>query len=223
MKYLLYPLILLFIALGCVEIIPVVKWSAANVATYQWMLYGLAGYLILRKTRIISRNELWLQTFSHELSHTIVSLMFFQKIHSFQAEEDTGVMYRSGSGWGGIFITLAPYCLPIYTYLFIFLRLLGAVEMFYIFDILIGFTLAFHLVSFWKQTRPYQTDIQKYGYLLSYLFIIAFLIFNLTIIISTIRFGVIDAAINLFTHYWSDIKYCWQELLSLINDFKQNS
>lgn len=164
----------------------------------------MAVYFLLRITPL-SRNESWAQTFSHELSHTVVGMMFLQKIHSFKAEEDTGEISHSGKGYGRIFITLAPYCLPIYTYAFILLRLTAASNMLYIFDILIGFTLAFHIICFWKQTRPYQTDIQRFGNLRSYLFIVAFWVFNASVILLSIRKGVVESVIYLFPRYWGHI------------------
>ena len=93
-------------------------------------------------------------------------MMFFRKINSFQASDNgTGVIYHSGRRkFGSIFISLAPYCFPIFTYLFMLLRILGSEEMYYIFDIFIGFTAAFHFTCFWRQTGNYQTDIQGQGY-----------------------------------------------------------
>lgn len=210
MKYLFYPLILLFIAVTVVEFIPISVYVASNLAAYKWLFYGMIGYFVLRITPLLSRNESWAQTFSHELSHTVVGMMFLQKIHSFHADEDTGVIWHSGKGYGRIFISLAPYCLPIYTYAFILLRLMGASNMLYIFDIIIGVTLAFHIVCFWKQTKPYQTDIQGQGYLRSYLFIVAFWVFNASVILLSIRKGVVDAVVYLFPRYWGSV-VSWSE------------
>lgn len=171
MKYLYYPIITLLLILALLGLFPIVKWLCFNIATYQWMLYGMGGYIVMRRL-FFKRNERWMQTFTHELSHTIVSLMFFRKIHSFYVAEGSGIIYHSGSRrFGDIFISLAPYCLPYFTFLFLLLRVVGASNMLYIFDLFIGLTLAFHLTCFISQTRSYQTDIQKHGYARSYLFI----------------------------------------------------
>ena len=147
-----------------------------------------------------------MQTFSHELTHTIVGLMFGRKIHSFKATNDEGgEMWHSGNRFGGIFIALAPYCLPIFTYAFLLLRIIGASNQLMWFDIFIGFTLAFHVVCFAKQTRNYQTDIQQHGYFKSYLFIALFLLFNATVILLSIRKGIVGSVTYLFPQYWSDI------------------
>ncbi len=164
MKYLYYPIVVILLALTLVEFVPTFSWACNHISRYQWMLYGMGIYFVIRMIPFYERNEQWLQTFSHELSHTVVGMMFFQKIHSFHAEENQGIVWRSGRPIGDIFISLAPYCLPIFTYAFLLLRIIGADKMLYVFDLFIGFTLAFHLVCFWKQTRPYQTDIQQQGY-----------------------------------------------------------
>ena len=78
--------------------------------------------------------------------------------------------------------------------------------MLYVMDILIGLTLGFHLHCFLTQSRNYQTDISDRGYVKSYLFIAAFLMFNLTVILMSVRLGIVEANVRLFTAYWSDMK-----------------
>lgn len=207
------------IALVAVHIPEILIWAAKNIRVYQWFLYGAAGYFVLRLIPAIRRNEKWLQTFSHELTHTLVSIMFFRKIHSFQAEaEGTGAVWHSGKRrFGSIFISLAPYCFPIFTYFFMILRILGSEEMFYIFDILIGLTAAFHFMCFWKQTGNYQTDIQGQGYARSYFFIIAWRLFNATIILLTVRMGIVDAVTWIFPEYWNTLTVWWETLRQWIS------
>lgn len=181
------------------------KWMAQHLNYYLWFFMGFGAYYILRLLPFLRKNEEFLQIFSHELTHTVVGLFFFQRIHSFQANEQEGVVWHSGRRFGSLLISLAPYCLPIFTFAFLLLRIIGANKSLYIFDLLIGFTLAFHFLCFIKQTRPYQTDISSNGYLLSFLFIACFLLFNLTIIMLSIRKGIINANTYLFTSYWKDI------------------
>lgn len=207
------------IAVIAVNIPDVFITAAKSIKTYQWFLYGAAGYFVIRLIPAIRRNEKWLQTFSHELTHTIVSIMFLRKIHSFQVEaEGTGAVWHSGKrSFGSMFISLAPYCFPIFTYLFMLLRLLGSSEMMYIFDITIGLTAAFHFVCFWKQTGNYQTDIQSQGYARSYFFIAAWRLFNATIIILTIRMGIVEAVTYIFPKYWETITHWWNTVLHWIS------
>ena len=132
MKYLFYPIAILLLALTCAEFFPVLMYACKHIAVYQWLLYGIGAYFIIRRFNFFSRNEQWLQTTSHEVTHAIVGMMFFHKIHSLQANEDHGVVYHSGRKIGDIFISLAPYCLPILTYAFLLLRIMGANRMLYV-------------------------------------------------------------------------------------------
>ncbi len=208
MKYLYYPIIAILIILFSIEFFDTIVYAVTHLAKYQWMIYGMIAYFIIRRFRFFSCNEEWLQTTSHELSHTIVGLMFLHKIHSLESRENSGVVYHSGK-YGGIFISLAPYCLPIFTYIILLARLIGANQMLYIFDILIGFSLAFHILCFWTQTRLYQPDIKNQGIIRSLLFIVAFWFFNATIILLSIRKGFWWALTYIFPQYWKDIVSFW--------------
>ncbi len=213
MKYLFYPIALLFLALSCVEFFPILIFACKHIATYQWMLYGMAAYFVVRRFPLFSRNELWAQTTSHEMTHAIVGMMFFHKIHSLQAEEGQGVVSHSGRKFGGTFISLAPYCLPIFTFAFLLMRIMGANRMLYLFDLFIGFSLAFHILCFCSQTRLYQTDIQRVGYTKSFLFLLVAWFFNATIILLSIRKGILGAVTYLFPQYWNDIVSWWNFLV----------
>lgn len=209
MKYLFYPIAILLLILTCSEFFPIFMYACKHIAVYQWVLYGMATYFIIRRFSFFSRNEQWLQTTSHEATHAIVGMMFFHKIHSLQANEDHGVVFHSGKKVGDIFISLAPYCLPILTYAFLLLRIMGANKMLYVFDLFIGFTLAFHLVCFCSQTRLYQPDIQTHGYIKSFLFLFVAWFFNATIILLSIRKGIVGAITYIFPKYWNDIIGWW--------------
>lgn len=213
MKYLFYPFAILCLTLTCKEFFPVLIYAFKHVMIYQWMLYGMAAYFIIRKIGFISRNERWLQTTSHEVTHALVGMLFFHKIHSLQANEDNGVVYHSGRKFGNVFISLAPYCLPVFTYVFLLMRIIGANKMLYVFDILIGLSLAFHLVCFCSQTRISQPDIQGQGYIKAFLFLFVSWFFNATIILLSIRKGILGSFAYIFPKYWDDIIHWWNFIL----------
>ncbi len=76
--------------------------------------------------RFLNKNALWLETFTHELTHIVVAMLFLRKVHSFHAEEGFGVVYTSGQSNNMIPpMALAPYCLPIYTFLLLSVRCLN--------------------------------------------------------------------------------------------------
>lgn len=204
-----YPIWLLLLVLTCIEFFPVVAESFKNILSYQWLLYGMAAYFIIRRFKFFARNEMWLQTTSHETTHALVGMMFFHKIHSLQANEDNGVVYHSGQKFGDLFISLSPYCFPVLTYVLLFMRIMCANKMLYVFDILIGFTLAFYIVCFCKQTGLYQTDIQKQGYVRSFIFLFTAWFFNATIILLSIKRGIIGAIKYIFPEYWGNLVDWW--------------
>jgi hypothetical protein len=197
------------LALTAVELYPALMFGKEHYELYKWFGIGFGAYFILHFL-FFRKNGEFAQTFSHELTHAIVGLMFGKKLHSFSATSNNGgeISY-SGERFGDVFIALSPYCFPIFTYVFLFLSIVGAPNYSMWFDILIGFTLAFHVVCFAKQTRSYQPDIQKHGYFKSYLFIVMFWFFNATIILLSIRKGVVDSVAYLFPQYWDSIMTAW--------------
>jgi len=217
LKIFAYTLLVVFLILSAWQFIGAAKLIILkSYKLYIWFAIGVGAYIVLKQLPFLRKNAEWFEAQTHEWLHTIVALMFGQKIHSVSAGEGEGMMYHSGRFSRNIFISLAPYCLPIYSYAFCILRLLSAKQTLYIFDLLIGFTLAFHIVSFKKQIKPYQTDIQEFGLTTSYIFIAAFLFFNVTIILLTIKNGISGAVIYQAEQYWHNLQYLWNFLIKII-------
>lgn len=137
-----------------------------QLSLFQWAAVGFVIYSIIR--RFLNKNILWLETFTHELTHIVVAMLFLRKVHSFHAEEGSGVVYTSGQSNNMIApMALAPYCLPIYTFLLLSVRCLMNFHGMWIYDIIIGVSLSFHVNCFIHQTGKYQTDINQYPLLFS--------------------------------------------------------
>ena len=136
------------------------KWTG-------WFNYFNLGILVYIAAYIfiLNRKIIFLETFEHELCHTVMAWFTFQKVVSFNAN-------ASGSGnithtSDNFLIALAPYFLPLFTIPFIIIRPLiipGAQDYF---NFLIGFTLSFHYIGLLKEFRPVQPDIKKSGLLFS--------------------------------------------------------
>ena len=158
-------------------------------------------YLIIPK---IKHNLTWFMKFTHELTHTLVALLFFAKIHKFIVmERECDVYYESKVGY--VPITLSPYCIPIYTFMLFPFRFAGDNEFMIVFDFLIAFTYAFHVHSFIKYTRYTQSDIQGCGPVLSTTFITFMHLCVLSLIAATPKGGVIKAISRVFYEYPLDI------------------
>lgn len=56
-----------------------------QLSLFQWAAVGFVSYSIIR--RFLNKNILWLETFTHELTHIVVAMLFLRKVHSFHAEE----------------------------------------------------------------------------------------------------------------------------------------
>lgn len=157
----------------------------SQLAIYQWTVVGFVAYCIFHK--YINLNIEWLETDSHEKIHGIVGWLFGRRIHSAHSGEGRGCIYTSGSNYlsrmGMLPMSLAPYCLPLWTYSILWLRPLIGYRGLWIFDIFVGITLAFHYFCFKTQTRSNQTDINQYPLSFSYTYIYLARIVNGLIII----------------------------------------
>lgn len=130
------------------------------------LLCGLAAYAIFLLFLVspkIRHNLTWFMQFTHELTHTLVALLFFRRIEEFVvSRRDCHVRYEKSS-IGYIPITLSPYCIPIYTFMLFPFRYFGAKEYMFAFDVMIAFTYAFHVHSFIRYTRYTQSDLEGVG------------------------------------------------------------
>ena len=180
-----------------------------NLPVYQWTGIGIVAFFVI--SRFFNKNLNWFSTFSHELTHTIVSIFLFRKIHSFQAGRGTGEISTSGNSNTLVFVDLAPYCLPIFTYFLLGLRMMLVKNMLMYYDILIGLSIGFHIYCFKTQTGNYQSDINKHPLYFSYLYIATALLFNLCVILVSYWNDK-----NVFTAFWYVLTQMWKTLISFL-------
>lgn len=179
-----------------------------QLSLFKWAACGAVAYIIFK--RFASKNITFFETFSHEFTHIAVALLFFRKVHSFNANDGDGVVSTSGKNSFGIIpLTLAPYCLPIFTYLLLCVRCLIGADGLWIFDIFVGFSLAFHLYCFSHQTGNHQSDITQFPLYFSYLYIATMLIINLCVI--TVAFF---PTYNVFTSFWRYLTFIYSNTLN---------
>lgn len=210
-SYLLGGLLLsLLLALTCYDGFFVVISILYQLKTFLWV--GLGIVLMLVVNRLFFSRLNFLKIHTHEMAHIIVSWLFFRRVTSLEVRENDGMMYHTTGRFGDSFIVLAPYCLPYYTYFFLFIRCFLTPSSVWIFDIIIGVTLAFHGLCFKEQTYADQPDIKRSPLWFSFLFIGTFRLFNLLLILLSIykNHGVslnLSGAIDYVTiNFWSTLQ-----------------
>lgn len=214
-KYQLYTgglvLLLIFLLpyiwkLLCILFFPSNISVFAQLELYNWVAIGIILTPFLG--RLVKSNVLWFETLSHEFTHIVIALLFFRKVKSFHAGEENGVVYTSGVNQNGLIpMALAPYCLPIFTYLFLIVRTLVAFQGLWVIDIMIGISVAFHMGCFRHQTGKYQTDINQYPLYFSYAYIYVARLINGCII-----------AVTFFPHY-NVFTSAWRLLCAIYGNF----
>ena len=174
---------------------------------YMGLFAGFLVYVVLwaiLKIFRLGHNLNWFMKFTHELTHTLVALLFFAKIHKFIVmERECNVYYEAKVGY--VPITLSPYCIPIYTFMIFPFRFAGNADYMVIFDFLIAFTYAFHVHTFIRQTRFTQMDIKGCGKFLSVAFITFVHLCVVSLILAIPKGGVLNAVKRVFWEYPMDI------------------
>lgn len=181
-----------------------VGWDWRHTGNYVGLIAGFAAYILflIILTILRSRHNLnWFMKFTHELTHTLVALLFFRKIHEFVVRGKECFVHYDPPKIGYIPITLSPYCIPIYTLMIFPFRFAGDSHYMIIFDALIAFTYAFHINAFIKQTRFTQNDIENCGIPQAVSFISFVHLAMLSLILAIPKGGVLKAIGRVFWEY----------------------
>ena len=225
-KFITIFILLVLVVIASFEFYRMVVFSISSASNqlysgYVWLGVGFLIYLICHRF-LFRKNIDIMQTMSHEGAHMLVGALFLRrKIYQFNAKSSDSLSYgdntlgfvsssRKGN-YISIMSTLAPYMLPYLTFVLLLFRLMIKNECLPIIDTIIGFSLMFYFFCWKKDTRRDQSDIQLCGVFLSYLYIITFVLFNISLIIYSISGGMTDpvnifGAIKIyFTQTWNDI------------------
>ena len=141
---------------------------------------------------IIFYRPTYLYVLGHEAVHAGVAWLFGGKIKSFKVSEEGGGV---GTDKSNTIIELSPYFVPIYAILITVVYFVIA-SSYNIngstFVFLIGFALAFHIVSTIEILKIRQPDIVKSGYFFSIM-----MVYILNIVVISVIFGLIFPAFGL--------------------------
>lgn len=213
LRILSYPVMILGIFIVAPEFWAAIKAVFASLGVYKWFFIGLGAFFVLRIIPFLGRNSKVLETASHELTHMFMCLLFFKRVQSLKVSaEGSGEVWHSGNGLGHLFIALAPYSLPIFTFIVLIFSIWGSAESMHVYHLLIGFTLAFHIVCFATQTSLRQTDITSQGVVRSFLYITLFLMFNLAIVLLSVKMGFTDAIVSVCKDVWGNFVSIWNKV-----------
>lgn len=174
-----------------------------NLGLYWWFTVGIVVYIIFRLSVVPRfdgiRYALELkETDSHESLHSFVAMLLGRRVTEKVVKQRTGHIMSSGPEWSHTFTSLAPYTLPLVTYMGLAVRALIAWQSTWLFDIILGITMGFYLVRFANETRTYQTDINRFPTKwFPFLYIAVWTVFNFNVI--TVSFW---SSKNLFTAIW---------------------
>lgn len=193
-------------------------WNIFSTLTFRSpkVIAFLAGVGLFFPLLIIGKKFLqtawhYFTTLEHECTHAIVGLLFGKIPVSMRvsAWEGGEVKLRGGSN---VWISLAPYFLPTLSFLVLIIALIvGITESNYFYGVL-GFTIAFHLVTNWQETSFRQTDLQNAGYLTSILVLPVANLLTYGAILSFVFGGT-----KTFGTFWLEgIKNSWETLNKLI-------
>lgn len=192
------------LGMNLIDICVRIGWNWRLDGNYVGLFAGFAAYGLFLVSMIVPRmrhNLNWFMKFTHELTHTLIAVLFFAKIREFVVKDrDCYVNYKAGP-IGYVPITLSPYCIPIYTFMLFPFRFAGDSHYMIAFDALIAFSYAFHVHSFIKQTRFRQPDIENCGKARSVTFITFVHLAVISLIMATPKGGVLKAIHRVFWEY----------------------
>lgn len=137
-------------------------------------VYAFIWYFLLRKRG----RGVW-DTFEHELAHAIFCVLLFKKVRAFHADSEVSkegylgyVSHEGATGFRETLITLAPYFFPTYTVFLLLIRLMVAESYLQYFDVVVGASFSYHLISTWQEFGFHQQDIKSQTKFFSVVFII---------------------------------------------------
>lgn len=139
-------------------------------------IWGIAAYTILH---LLFYKPTFLYVLGHEAVHAGTSWIFGGRIKGFKVSKEGGAVATDKTN---IVVELSPYFVPIYAIIVAVIYFVVAASYNIngaAFVFLIGFTLAFHIISTIEVMKIRQPDIVKSGYIFS---IISVYVLNIVVI-----------------------------------------
>lgn len=167
-------------------------------------IWGIVIYVILH---LLFYKPTYFYVLGHEAVHAGMAWIFGGKIKSFKVSEDGGAVKTDKSNF---IIELAPYFIPIYAIIITVVYFVIASSYAIngaLFVFLIGFALAFHIISTIEIMKIRQPDIVKSGYFFSII-----MVYVINIIVIALIFSLVFPGFSIkkfFLDVWSSSRYIY--------------
>lgn len=155
------------------------------------LMKGLLFYFILYMVWLRKKSNYgFIAVLSHEVNHALVGMLINLRITDLSVRSDgSGEIRHRGLRGYNIWLHLCPYCLPLLTLLILSFRGMISTNYMSLYLTVVGISYGFYIVTFLEQTRSYQTDLQKVGIGLSYIFIFCTNVLFFLTIFSVTEYG----------------------------------
>ena len=175
-----------------------------------WAMSG--GFLLWLFVFITLPRPMKTYVLAHELTHALWAWCSGAKVSNLRIRSGSGSVVVSHSN---LMITLAPYFFPLYTIIALLIYgLLGIwidLRPWYLFWLaLVGFTWSFHVTFTIASLMHYQSDIDDYGWLFSYVVIYIVNLFGLAAWVVAVGDPTLSQAARHFAAgTWAVWHWCW--------------
>ena len=168
-----------------------------------FFVWGIVSYVVLH---LLFYKPTFLYVLGHEAVHAGTAWIFGGKVKGFSVSREGGSVATDKTNTA---IELSPYFVPIYAIIIAVIYFVvassyninGATFVF-----LIGFALAFHIISTIEVMKIRQPDIVKSGYLFSII-----LVYVLKIVVISLIFGLLFPSFKLKA-FFIDVWWCSKEM-----------
>ena len=173
-------------------------------ASLNFFIWGIVSYVVLH---LLFYRPTYLYILGHEAVHAGVAWLFGGRIKSFKVSDEGGGV---GTDKSNVVIELSPYFVPIYAIIITVIYFVIASSYNIngsLFVFLIGFALAFHMISTIEVMKIRQPDIVKSGYFFSIV-----MVYVLNIVVISVIFGLIFPSFSVkkfFVESWTSARYVY--------------
>lgn len=177
-------------------------WDAPGLKNFLWYFFGggigalIAHYLIKGHMSV----------FVHEWKHWLIANLAGNKFKGLKIRSKSGhfeYSYKKSAAKYNAFISLAPYWVPIFTFVSLLLGLAAARPHHRIIVLIVGIGSGMDFIMNVRDIAPHQTDLSllRGGYQIGVIYIICINVALLTILWSWVLHGV-GGLQELFQHWW---------------------